>query len=290
MSGLAEEATLRTLGRTCGCVDDNQHQKGGTEHDEDRSARIRADGIEFSYFVQGDSTVNRPRLVILYKPSPNAIGLHSWVVDGFSPSIGLRDADLPVVSDFTERDLSVGPATSRPDEKPDQGQRDRTVSEHGSPPVNGGGTVNVARQSQVRVRQVGVRPRQRTGGAQVSRSRTSWSSFSDLRGGSPPMRRWNSLMPQGGLTCSGHALQTTYARTTARTQTIKTGPMVSITSIYPNAQDAPQGPRQPPAGKVALESKDDLKARIGRSPDRADAVSQAFGAKDRSMKIGTFRI
>lgn len=55
------------------------------------------------------------------------------------------------------------------------------------------------------------------------------------------MRRWNSLMPQGGLACSGHALQTTYARTTARTQTIKTGAMVSITSIYTAAQDAPQG-------------------------------------------------
>ena len=55
------------------------------------------------------------------------------------------------------------------------------------------------------------------------------------------MRRWNSLMPQGGLACSGHALQTTYARTTAMRPTIKTETMVSITSIYTNAQDAPQG-------------------------------------------------
>ena len=57
------------------------------------------------------------------------------------------------------------------------------------------------------------------------------------------MRRWNSLMPQGGLARSGHALQTTYARTTTRTQTVKTGTMVSITLIYTNAQDAPHCPR-----------------------------------------------
>ena len=33
------------------------------------------------------------------------------------------------------------------------------------------------------------------------------------------MRRWNSLMPQGGLARSGHALQTAYAKTTARRPT-----------------------------------------------------------------------
>lgn len=33
------------------------------------------------------------------------------------------------------------------------------------------------------------------------------------------MRWWNSLMPQGGLTRSGHVLQTTYAMPTARRPT-----------------------------------------------------------------------
>ena len=38
-------------------------------------------------------------------------------------------------------------------------------------------------------------------------------------------------------------------------------------------------------GKVLLESKDDLRARLGRSPDRADALAMAFSA-DSGYSIG----
>ena len=39
-------------------------------------------------------------------------------------------------------------------------------------------------------------------------------------------------------------------------------------------------------GKVQLERKVDMKRRLGKSPDRADAVSMAFGARGASMEIG----
>lgn len=45
------------------------------------------------------------------------------------------------------------------------------------------------------------------------------------------------------------------------------------------------------AGKVAIESKDALRARLGRSPDRADAVSMAFASGLLSAcTIGGFRV
>ena len=39
-------------------------------------------------------------------------------------------------------------------------------------------------------------------------------------------------------------------------------------------------------GKVQLERKVDMKRRLGKSPDKADAVSMAFGARGASMEIG----
>ena len=39
-------------------------------------------------------------------------------------------------------------------------------------------------------------------------------------------------------------------------------------------------------GKVQLERKVDMKRRLGKSPDRADAVSMAFGARGASMVVG----
>jgi len=42
------------------------------------------------------------------------------------------------------------------------------------------------------------------------------------------------------------------------------------------------------AGKVALEPKDDLAQRLGRSPDRADAVAMAFGAPVLTLPVAGF--
>ena len=39
-------------------------------------------------------------------------------------------------------------------------------------------------------------------------------------------------------------------------------------------------------GKVQLERKVDMKRRLGKSPDKADAVSMAFGARGASMVVG----
>jgi hypothetical protein len=33
-------------------------------------------------------------------------------------------------------------------------------------------------------------------------------------------------------------------------------------------------------GRIVIESKDELRARIGRSPDRADAVAMVFGSRE----------
>lgn len=39
-------------------------------------------------------------------------------------------------------------------------------------------------------------------------------------------------------------------------------------------------------GKIQLEAKEDLKGRLGRSPDRADAVAMAFYS--RSVRAGAY--
>jgi hypothetical protein len=39
---------------------------------------------------------------------------------------------------------------------------------------------------------------------------------------------------------------------------------------------------QGPDGKVQIKSKDELRARIGRSPDRADAVAMLFATDNRT--------
>lgn len=43
-------------------------------------------------------------------------------------------------------------------------------------------------------------------------------------------------------------------------------------------------------GRVQLERKEDMKRRLGRSPDKADAVSMAFGEEGASMWVGTYVI
>jgi len=49
--------------------------------------------------------------------------------------------------------------------------------------------------------------------------------------------------------------------------------------------------RPTPLGLVQLESKSDLKLRLGKSPDRADCVSMLFYPRAvRRLRVGTFRI
>jgi hypothetical protein len=57
-----------------------------------------------------------------------------------------------VVSDLTGLDLRVRRAGGQEQEQTDQGQRDGAVTEYGSPPVIGGGTLNLHGQSQARVK------------------------------------------------------------------------------------------------------------------------------------------
>lgn len=45
-----------------------------------------------------------------------------------------------------------------------------------------------------------------------------------------------------------------------------------------------------PNQQIRLEDKQDLRERIGRSPDRADAVVMAFGAPDRRFRVSEFRL
>ena len=49
--------------------------------------------------------------------------------------------------------------------------------------------------------------------------------------------------------------------------------------------------RPTPEGKVRIEAKDDLKARLGRNPDRADAVAMAVAgevARKRRPRAGIY--